>query len=151
MEGNRTLVQTFEEDFTLGYKRFNVGKGALTGPFWTNFRKTSKRPLTPPPSFRKTMLRFLAPNFSDWSNPAPPFPENSWLFSLKITAKICNIIFWNGNDAPPLSPFGSFPKIHPNLIIQASLSHLSLLSDESMPSLLFKTTKKPLILLDAYL
>ena len=26
MEGNRTLVQTFEEDFSLGYKRFNVGK-----------------------------------------------------------------------------------------------------------------------------
>ena len=72
--------------FTLNkYYEVNVShKGRLYSPKWMNFRKTSKRPLTPPPapSFRKTMLRFfrevlkLQRNFSDWSDP-PPFSENS--------------------------------------------------------------------------
>ena len=34
-----------------------------------NFRKSSKWPLTPPPYFRKTMLRFLQRNFSGCSDP----------------------------------------------------------------------------------
>ena len=35
-----------------------------------NFRKTSKRPLTPPPTlFSETILRFLQRNFSGWSDP----------------------------------------------------------------------------------
>ena len=36
-------------------------KGRLGSPKWMNFRKTSKQPLSspPPPSFRKTMLRFF--------------------------------------------------------------------------------------------
>ena len=35
--------------------------------------------------------------------------------------KICNIIFWIENDAPP--PFGTFPKIHPTWRSHPSLSH----------------------------
>ena len=37
-------------------------KGRLTVPFWMNFRKTSKRPVTPspaPPLFPKTVVRFF--------------------------------------------------------------------------------------------
>ena len=44
-------------------------KGRFFGPFWMNFLKTSKQPVTPPPppSFRKTIMHFFATNFSDWS------------------------------------------------------------------------------------
>ena len=37
-------------------------KGKLSVPNLMNFRKTSKRPLTPPPYFRKKMLRFCPGN-----------------------------------------------------------------------------------------
>ena len=43
-------------------------KGRLPVPNSMNFRKTSKRPLTPP-YFRKKMLRFLQRNFSECSDP----------------------------------------------------------------------------------
>ena len=62
------------------------------GPFWMNFWKTSKRPLTPPASFRKTMLRFFATNFSDWSDP-PPFSRKFIVFPLKITSRTATIFF----------------------------------------------------------
>ena len=59
-------------------------KGALPGPKSMNFRKTSKRPLTPPPPyFRKTMLRFFrdaqkfATKFIRIGVTPPPFSENS--------------------------------------------------------------------------
>ena len=54
------------------------------------FRKSSKWPLTPPLVFGKLHCRF--------------FPE----FMTKvpfIMAKICNIIFWIGNDPPPFWNF----------------------------------------------
>ena len=37
-------------------------KGRMTSPKLMNFRKSSKRPLTPPPHFRKIMLRFSRQN-----------------------------------------------------------------------------------------
>ena len=49
--------------------------------------------------------------FLDRRDPTPPSPHFSRkfiVFPLKITEKICNEIFWIGNDLP----FGSFPKIH---------------------------------------
>ena len=37
-------------------------KGRMVSPKLMNFRKSSKRPLTPPPHFRKIMLRFSQQN-----------------------------------------------------------------------------------------
>ena len=56
-----------------------------------NFRKSSKRPLSPPPSFSK--------------NHVADFFQNSWPKYPFIMAKICNINFWIGNDPPPLRNF----------------------------------------------
>ena len=39
-----------------------VSKGRVTLPNQMNFRKSSKRPLTPPPHFRKVTLRFSRQN-----------------------------------------------------------------------------------------
>ena len=60
-----------------------------------NFRKNSKRPLTPPPPhFRKIILRFFQEFMTE-----EPF----------LMAKICNINFWIGNDSrPPLEFFRKF-------------------------------------------
>ena len=67
----------------------------MASPKVMNFWKSSKRPLIPPPHFRKIMLRF--------------FPEYMTKEAF-IMVKICNINFWIGNAPPP--PFGTFPKIH---------------------------------------
>ena len=54
--------------------------------------------------------------------PLPPFWTFFPKFTTKIyrfeTKKICNVIFWIGNDPPP---FGSFPKKHPNWGIRSPL------------------------------
>ena len=50
---------------------------------WMNFRKSSKRPLTPLPSFSENCIAYF-------------FPKKPWLKS-----KICNIIFWIENDPHP--------------------------------------------------
>ena len=39
-----------------------VPKGRMASPKLMNFRKSSKRPLTPPPHFRKIILRFSRQN-----------------------------------------------------------------------------------------
>ena len=65
--------------------------------FSENFQTASDPP--PPPSFRKTMLRFFATNFSDWSDPPP--------FSRKF------IVFPPQNYRKNRNEIGSFPKIHP--------------------------------------
>ena len=57
-----------------------------------NFRKTSKQPLTRPPYFRKTMLRFFATKFFGVQRPHP----------ISLTKKR-NEIFRIGNDPPPHS------------------------------------------------
>ena len=64
-------------------------------------------PPPPPPHFRKIILQFFSPKF---------MTEVS-----STMAKICNIFFWIENDPPPL-PFGTFPKIHPFWMCQASLN-----------------------------
>ena len=76
-------------------------KGRFYGPFWMNFRKTPKRPLTPPPPptlFSENYVALFATTFFGVQRPHP--------FSLP---KKRNEIFRIGNDPPP---FGSFPKIH---------------------------------------
>ena len=60
-------------------------KRRLPLPKRMNFRKSSKRPLTPPPHFRKIILRFFQEYMTE---------------ELFIMAKICNINFWIGNDPP---------------------------------------------------
>ena len=77
-------------------------KGRLTVPFWMNFRKTSKRPVTPspaPPLFPKTVVRFF-------------------LDVLKSATKIF------GSEMAPSPPFGTFPKSHPKWKREASLNKL---------------------------
>ena len=77
-------------------------KGRLTVPFWMNFRKTSKRPVTPspaPPLFPKTVVRFF-------------------LDVLKSATKIF------GSEMAPSPPFGTFPKSHPKWKREASLNEL---------------------------
>ena len=69
-------------------------KGSPAPPKQMNFWKSSKRPLTPPPYFRKIILQFFPKFMTEVSS---------------IMAKICNINFLIEND-PPL--FGTFPKIH---------------------------------------
>ena len=49
--------------------------------------------------------------------------------SLKVSKKWVLLIFWIGND-PPLPLVGSFPKIHPNFLIQLSLHKLVSISNE---------------------
>merc|ERR1711989_298894 len=67
------------------------------------FLENSQTALTPPP-------------------PTLPFWKLHCAFLPKIyrfeTNKICNVIFWIGNDPPP---FGSFPKKHPFSGIQSPL------------------------------
>ena len=96
-------------------------------PKWMFFWKTPKRP------FGNYIALFFAKvckyaltcvnlqwNFLDWRwpPPSPPFWTFFPKFTTKIyrfeTKKICNVIFWIGNDPPP-PPFGSFPKKHPFL------------------------------------
>ena len=60
----------------------------------------------PPPSFRKTMLRFFATNFSDWSDPPPNFPKIH-RFPPQNYRKNATKFF--GSEM--ISPFGSFPYI----------------------------------------
>ena len=84
-----------------------------------NLRKNTKRPLTPPahPCVGKLCCAFC------------------WKFVTKlpfIVAKFFKLIFWIGN-APP--PFGSFPKIHPNLGAWAYLICASLFGSEMTPLL----------------
>ena len=54
----------------------------------------------PPPSFRKTMLRFFATNFLHWSDPPSPIPKIHCFFPLKITAK--NATKFLNRKWPPL-------------------------------------------------
>ena len=70
-------------------------KGRVVLPKRMNFRKNSKRPLTPPLIFGKSYCGFFPEYMTE-----EPF----------IMAKICNVNFWIGNGP---SPFGTFPKIHP--------------------------------------
>ena len=93
-------------------------KGRLNGQFWMNFRKTSKRLLTPPPAlvsennvaFFREVLKSATKFFGlEW----PPLLFQKFIvFPLKITEKICNKIFWIGNDPPPpLEVFRKFIQI----------------------------------------
>ena len=77
----------FHTHYLYGYTQPHVHKGRVASPKVMNFWKSSKRPLIPPPHFRKIMLRF--------------FPEYMTEEAF-IMAKICNINFWIGNDPPPL-------------------------------------------------
>ena len=74
--------------------------------FSENFQTASDHLPLPPPSFWKTMMRFFATNFSDWSDP-PPFPENSSFFPLKITAKTTTKFFESEMSPPPGSVWWS--------------------------------------------
>ena len=90
----------------------NKIKGGLFSPKWMNFRRNSKKPLTPPPpapfsgNFIAIFQKFLT-------------------IILVASHKICSQIFQIGNDTHP--PFGVSPKIHPFWRIQASLNSLYLL------------------------
>ena len=99
-----------------------IAKGRSCGPFWMNFQKTSKRPLTALVSENYVTLFFGGTKICNKIfriEVTPPFSENSSFFPLKITRKICNF-FWMGKS-PPL---GSFPKIHPNLWSKSSLTRV---------------------------
>ena len=95
--------------------REKFSKGLLPGPNSMNFRKTSKRPLTPPPYFRKTMLRFFreaqkfATKFIRIGVTPPLFPKIHCFYRPKIFEKTATKFF--GSEMTP-PPFGSFPKIH---------------------------------------
>ena len=83
-----------------GIDHYESSKGRLPVPNLMNFRKTSKRPLTPTPTtlFSENYVALYATKFFGVQRPHP--------FSLP---KKRNEIFRIGNDPPP---FGSFPKIH---------------------------------------
>ena len=70
-----------------------------------NFWWTSQRPLTPSPlpSLRKTMLRFFATNFSDWSDP-PLFPKIHRFYPSKLPPKTATN-FFGSEMTPPLRKF----------------------------------------------
>ena len=83
-----------------------VGKGLLSVPYLMNFRKTSKRPLTPHPIYIYVALFLGGPKIcneihSDWRDPPP--------FSPKKLPKKPQRNFLDRKYPPP---FGSFPKIH---------------------------------------
>ena len=76
-------------------------------PFWRNFRKTSRRPLTPLPLFQETVALFCNENLS---------------FSpLKITEKPQRSFL--DRKWPPGPPLGSFPKIHQKWATRSSLKN----------------------------
>ena len=91
------------------------------------FHPSAGRPLGPKEfvSTRKFAMKFfglaMTPPLS------PPFWKLHCVFFSKIyrfeTNKICNVIFWIGND-PPHPPFGTFPKKHPFLSRESSLRWL---------------------------
>ena len=58
----------------------HFSKGRMATPKWMNFRKISKRPLTPQPHFRKWCSKSLSISSSK---------------SSASRSKICNINFWN--------------------------------------------------------
>ena len=74
-----------------------------------------------PLSMRKFAMKFFG--LAMTPPPLPPFWKLHCAFLPKIyrfeTNKICNVIFWIGNDPPP--PFGRFPKKHPFLVRRSSL------------------------------
>ena len=93
-----------------------------TGYFLEKFQTTFDPP-TPPPHFLKFHCVFFCKNLLICSNlrkfamkffglemtPSPPFWTFFPKFTTKIyrfeTKKICNVIFWIGNDPPPLRKF----------------------------------------------
>ena len=74
-----------------------------------NFRKTSKRPLTPPPYFRKTMLRFFreaqkfATKFIRIGVTPPLFPKIHCFYRPKISGKTATKFFGSEMTPPPHS------------------------------------------------
>ena len=76
------------------YMSKEVPQGRLLLPKRMNFRKSSKRQLTLPPSFfGKLYCKFFLKFMTEVSS---------------IMAKICNINFWIENDPPPLELFRKF-------------------------------------------
>ena len=66
-------------------------KGLLGSQILMNFWKTSKRPLSHPPS-------------------PPCFEKQCYAFFWKVHTKMCKEIFWIGNDPPPLHHLEDFQK-----------------------------------------
>ena len=81
-----------------------VGKGLLSVPYLMNFRKTSKRPLTPHPIYIYVALFLGGPKICneihlDWRD-LPPFSKNSSFYLPKITEKTATKFF--GSEMTPL-------------------------------------------------
>ena len=85
-------------------------KGQLPATDLMNFRKTSKRPLTPHSIYIYVALFLGGPKICneihlDWRD-LPPFSENSSFLPPQNFRKKRNEIFWIGNDpSPPLRKF----------------------------------------------
>ena len=92
-----------------------VGKGLLSVPYLMNFRKTSKRPLTPHPIFGKQCWAFfgrpknLQRNSFGLAWP-PPFFRKFIVFTAPKFPEKPQRNFSDRKWPPP--PLGSFPKIH---------------------------------------
>ena len=65
------------------YPRQSVSKGRVTFPNRMNFRKSSKRLLTPPPHFRKVTLRFSRQN-CDKSNRVKTYPKRPFCITFML-------------------------------------------------------------------
>ena len=111
-------------------------KGRVTAPKRMNFWKSSKRPLTPPPHFRKIMLQFFSSNYRHNSPvykskscsinfliemislpPLRKFSENSSLFIPSPVPK--------GSIQYQVPCKGPFPPICPHRITSGGFFHHS--------------------------